>query len=504
MSNLKNLAGQTAVYGLSSILGRSINFLMIIVYTAYLSKEEMGSFTSIYALIGFFNIVFTYGMETSFFRFSTGKNLDPASVYNSTQSTLIVSTLVMGSGLYLLAPWLADTMDYPGQAYLFRWSALILSFDAILAIPFAKLRLENKALIFATAKLINIFLNIFFNLLLIVGFPYLISNGMIHEGFLGYRSEWGVEYVLLSNLFANGLIIPFVWWKAGFFKFKLEGSIIRPMWTYSLPLLFMGLAGVTNELLSRLLFEYVLPENFYPGISSRAAGGIFGTNFRLAILMSLVIQAFKYAAEPFFFKQSTDKDSPKLYANVTHAFIIFCASLMIAISVNLNWLGPLFLRRAGYEDGLFIVPTLLMGYLLLGIYFNISIWFKVTDKTSYSFWITFIGALISIVVIVGLVPKLGYMGGALSTISCYFAMCLICLVYGQRYYPVPYQIGKGIFYLLFSFGLSYFGFYLNLDDPAMNFLVRNSLILIFLGAVVIVDKKQLKLYFSRSKSKVSD
>lgn len=504
MSNLKNLAGQTAVYGLSSILGRSINFLMIIVYTAYLSKEEMGSFTSIYALIGFLNIVFTYGMETSFFRFSTGKNLDPGRVYNSIQSTLLVSTLLMGSGLYLLAPWLADTMDYPGQAYLFRWSAMILSFDAILAIPFAKLRLENKAVIFAGAKFINIFLNIFFNLLLIVGFPYMISAGMLPEGFLGYRSDWGVEYVLLSNLFANGLIIPLVWWKAGFFKFTLERSIIRPMWSYSLPLLFMGLAGVTNELLSRLLFEYVLPEHFYPSLSSRAAGGVFGANFKLAILMNLVIQAFKYAAEPFFFKQSTDKNSPTLYANVTHAFIIFCTILMIAISVNLNWLGPLFLRRPGYEDGLFIVPTLLMGYLLLGVYFNISIWFKVTDKTSYSFWITFIGALISIVVIVGLVPKLGYMGGALSTISCYFVMCLICLVYGQRYYPVPYQIGKGVFYLVLSFGLSYVGFYLDFGGSLMNFFVRNSLLLVFLGAVVLIDKKQLKLYFGRTKTKVAD
>src|SRR5690606_11394250 len=165
-------------------------FLMIIVYTAYLSKEAMGSFTSIYALIGFMNIVFTYGMETTFFRFSTGKNLDANKVYNTTQSLLITSTLLLGSGLYLLAPLLAEWLDYPAQAYLFRWTALILSFDAILAIPFARLRLENKALIFAGSKLFNIFLNIFFNLLLIIGFPYMISTGIIPEDFLGYRADW--------------------------------------------------------------------------------------------------------------------------------------------------------------------------------------------------------------------------------------------------------------------------------------------------------------------------
>ena len=494
MSNFKKLAGQTAVYGLSSILGRSINFLMIIVYTEYLTKEAMGSFTSIYALIGFMNIVFTYGMETTFFRYSTGKNLDPKRVYNSTQSLLLTSTVVLGSGLFLLAPWLAEWLEYPGQSYLFRWTALILSFDAILAIPFAKLRLENKALIFAGAKIFNILLNIFFNLLLIIGFPYLITNGVIQDGFLGYRSDWGVEYILLSNLLANGLIIPFVWWKAGFFKFKLEGEIIKPMWIYSIPLLFMGLAGVTNELFSRFLFEYVLPPNFYAGLSSREAGGIFGANFKLAILMNLVIQAFKYAAEPFFFKQSQDKNSPLLYAKVMHAFILFCTLLMIAISVNLEWLGPLFLRQPGYSEGLFIVPTLLMGYLLLGIYFNLSIWFKITDQTKYSFWITLVGAIITIAIIFIFVPIWGYMGGALSTISCYFVMCLLCYLYGQKYYPIPYQTGRGIFYLLISFGISYGGFYLDLNNPFLNFLAKNSLILLFGLIIWMLERDQIKTY----------
>lgn len=499
MSNFKKLAGQTAVYGLSSILGRSINFLMIIVYTAYLSKEAMGSFTSIYALIGFLNIVFTYGMETTFFRFTTGKNLDPSKVYNSTQSLLITSTVVLGSGLFLLAPWLAIWLDYPGQSYLFRWTALILSFDAILAIPFAKLRLENKALIFAGSKILNILLNIFFNLLLIVGFPYLISNGTIPEGFLGYRSDWGVEYILLSNLFANGLIIPFVWWKAGFFKFQLESAIIKPMWKYSLPLLFMGFAGVTNELLSRFLFEYVLPPNFYADLSAREAGGVFGANFKLAILMNLVIQAFKYAAEPFFFKQSQDKNSPMLYAKVMHAFILFCSVLMIAISVNLEWMGPLFLRQSGYEEGLFIVPTLLMGYLLLGIYFNLSIWFKVTDQTKYSFWITLVGAIITIAIIFVFVPIWGYMGGALSTITCYFVMCLLCYIYGQKYYPIPYQTGKGILYLLISFAVSYLGFYLNLGVPALNFFLKNGLILLYIGLIFLLEKDKIMSYLPKSK-----
>ncbi|MDF2157126.1 polysaccharide biosynthesis C-terminal domain-containing protein [Algoriphagus sp. CAU 1675] len=503
MSNLKKLAGQTAIYGLSSILGRSINFLLIIVYTAYLSKESLGAFTGIYALIGFLNIVFTYGMETSFFRFSTGKNLDQTKVYHNTQSLLVTSSLILGSAIYLLAPFLAEWMNYPGQAYLFRWTALILSFDAVLAIPFAKLRLDNKAILFASAKLINITFNVAFNLLFIIGIPMMMEAGQLPEDFLGYRSDWGVEYILLANLLANGLIIPFVWWKAGFFQFKLEGHILRPMWSYSLPLLFMGLAGVTNELVSRLLFEYVLPQNFYPGLSTREATGIFGANFKLAILMNLVIQAFKYAAEPFFFKQSENKNSPALYARVMHAFIIFCSLLMIAISVNLFWLGPLFLRSPGYGSALYIVPTLLMGYLFLGIYFNLSIWFKITDKTQYSFWITFIGAIVSVGVILGFVPIWGYMGGALSTFLCYLTMSAICFFYGQKYYPIPYQTGKGLSYLVMAFGLSYLGFFLESGNTILDFFVKNALLIPFFLLIWIFEKNEIKKLLTSKNQKIN-
>jgi O-antigen/teichoic acid export membrane protein len=500
MSNLKKLAGQTAIYGLSSILGRSINFLLIIVYTTYLSSEDLGAFTGIYALIGFLNIVFTYGMETAFFRFSTGKNLDPNRVYHTTQTLLITSTLVLGSGIYLAAPALAELMQYPGQAYLFRWTALILSFDAILAIPFAKLRLENRALDFAGAKLINILLNVFFNILLIVWIPNWVQSGAISGDFFGFNPDWGVEYILLANLLANGLIIPFVWWRAGFFRFRMEKEIIRPMWKYSLPLLFMGLAGVTNELISRLLFEYVLPEGYFAGLNSREAAGVFGANFKLAILMNLVIQAFKYAAEPFFFKQSTDKNSPQLHAKVMHAFVIFCTVLMIAISVNLSWIGPLFLNGEAYAGGFFIVPILLLGYLLLGIYFNLSIWFKVTDKTQYSFWITLIGALVSIVVIVFLVPIWGFLGGALSTLVCYLVMTAICYGYGQKFYRIPYQTGRDLFYLILGFVLSYAGFFLELDSVVLSFLVKNALVVAFLILVGFLERVQISSLLNREKS----
>ncbi|UCS93193.1 polysaccharide biosynthesis C-terminal domain-containing protein [Echinicola marina] len=495
MSNLKKLAGQTAIYGISSILGRVINFLLLPLYIGYLSKEDLGSFTSIYAFIAFFNIIFTYGMETTFFRFSTGKGLNTQTVYNNAQSLILTTSLSLGALLYLSAEPISLWMNYPGKAYLFKWTALILTIDAILAIPYAKLRVENKSIKFALTKMLNILLNVGFNILFIVIFFH------IHRGdyllFLQpwvdaiYHPDWGVDYILLSNLLANALIIPVLFFLSGKFSWSLEKSILGPMWHYALPLLFMGLAGVTNEVFSRFLFEYLLPENFYPGLSAREAGGIFGANFKLAIFMNLIIQAFKYAAEPFFFSQSEDKNSPQLYATVMHWFIIFCATLMILVAVNLNIISPIILGNKGYQTATNIVPMLLMGYLMLGVYFNLSIWFKITDKTIYSFYITFTGAIVTILVIILFVPKLGYTGAAMSTLATYLLMSIMCYVLGQKHYPIPYKTVKDSFYLLIAFIASYAGFYIELDAPVLTFLCRNSLPIVFLLIVFLLEKKEI-------------
>ncbi|MBD8490007.1 polysaccharide biosynthesis C-terminal domain-containing protein [Echinicola sp. CAU 1574] len=495
MSNLKKLAGQTAVYGISSILGRVINFLLLPLYISYLSKEALGSFTAIYAFIAFFNVIFTYGMETTFFRFSTGKGLEPDKVYNNVQSLVLTTSLSLGALLYLSAEQISIWMDYEGKAYLFKWTAMILTIDAVLAIPYAKLRVENKSLQFALTKLFNILLNVGFNIFFIViclhiyEGKYLIGFQPLIQSF--YHPEWGVDYILLSNLMANALIVPVLFFLSGKFTWSLEKSMLGPMWHYAFPLLFMGLAGVTNEVFSRFLFEYILPENFYPGLTSREAGGVFGANFKLAIFMNLIIQAFKYAAEPFFFSQSEDKNSPQLYARVMHWFIIFCSVLMIVVAVNLNIIGDQILGNKGYQEGLSIVPMLLMGYLMLGVYFNLSIWFKITDKTIYSFYITFTGALVTILVIVLLVPKLGYTGAALSTLATYVIMSIMCYLFGQKYYPIPYQTGKDIFYLLTAFVAAYVGFYIEVESEILTFLIRNALPLAFILLVFLLEKEEI-------------
>lgn len=500
MSALKKLAGQTAIYGISSILGKTINFLLLPIYTYYLDKEALGSFTAIYAFIAFLNIVFTFGMETTYFRYATGKGLDPQKVYNQIQSLLITTSLSLGAVLYISSAGIAGFLGYDGQEHLFKAVAGILTIDALLAIPYAKLRKENRAFAFALTKLGNIFLNVGFNLFFLVA-CYHIWNGDILPSLKPsiatfYRPDWGVDYILLANLLANALMLPILFRLVGKFSFQLDREFLRPMWHYAIPLLFMGLAGVTNEVFSRGLFEYMIPENFYTGLSAREAGGVFGANFRLAIFMNLIIQAFKYAAEPFFFNQSTDKNSPELFAKVMHAFIIFCTLLMVAVSVNLDWIGDLFMRREGYTEGLFIVPTLLMGYLFLGIYFNLSIWFKLTDQTKYSFYFTLLGAVVTVLIIIFLVPLWGYMGAALSTLGSYLMMSIACYFFGQKYFPIPYQTGKGIFYLALAFFLSYWGFYMVLESAPLQFLLRNSLVIVFIVVVLFMERRFLQSMLS--------
>lgn len=497
MSQLKRLAGQTAIYGISSILGKTINFLLIPIYTSYLPKEDVGAFTVIYAFIAFFNVVFTFGMETAYFRFSTGKGLDPQKVFSNAQSLLVTVSLSLGALLYLNSGPLSELLDYSGKAYLFRWVAMILTIDALMAIPYAKLRVESKALTFSFVKLLNIGLNVGFNIFFIV-FCYHVYKGEILAGLQPfivsfYEPSWGVDYILLSNLLANLLVLPLMFYLTGKFTFTLNQTFLRPMWQYALPLLFMGLAGVTNEVFSRGLFEYALPENFYEGLSKREAGGIFGANFKLAILMNLFIQAFKYAAEPFFFQQAENKDNPRIFAKVMHWFIIFCSLLMVLVTVNLEVIGPLFLRGEGYESGLYIVPVLLLGYLFLGIYYNLSIWFKITDRTKYSFYITLTGAVITLIVIFTLIPVFGFMGAALSTLLSYFAMSTICYVIGQKYYPVPYQANRGLLYLFSAFVLGYLGFSIEMGHPTPTFFVQNTFALAYIGIIVLMEKKELYL-----------
>lgn len=484
MGQLRQLAGQTVIYGASSVVGRVLNYLLVPLYTAVFSPEAYGVVTELYAFVAFLNIVYTYGFETTYFRFAT-KSDTPIKYFNITQSSLIVTSVFFSGFLMLFSSEIASLLQYPGQGRFIVWLAAVLAIDAIVAVPFARLRLEGSAIKFAGLKLGNIGLNIGLNLFFLVFCPWwLASNPDSWISFI-YSSELGVGYVFLSNLIANAAyLLPFSRW---FLQLKFTlGKEWKMMLAYAWPLLLMGFAGVTNEMLSRVLLKYWLPEGFYPGFSNQEILGIFGACYKLSVFMTLAVQAFRYAFEPFFFAKSKEQNSPELFARVMHGFIIFAAFSWLVISLFLPELAPIFLRRESYLTALGIVPWLLGGGLFLGVYFNLSVWYKLTDKTIYGAWTTILGAGITVIANFALIPLMGYMGSAITTFVSYLVMVVVSYLYGQKFYFIPYQTGKGLFYILLA-GLSILGFYFCEPVSISKYFISIGLIFLFLLMVWILD-----------------
>lgn len=497
MSVAKKLGSQAAVYGVSSIVGRSLSYLLTSVYTKHFEAAEFGVVTGIYAYVSFLNVVFTYGLETSFFRFANRPDTDRRELYDRTLSLLLVSTVVLTALLVLLArPLLALLHVPPGHEVYGTWMALILGLDAVAALPFARLRLENKARKFATIRLANILLNIGLNLFFVVLCPAVLAakgNSALAElrplVAAVYNPALGIGYVFLSNLAASAFTLLLLGRELLDFHFRWPvPEFARPLLAYSLPLLLMGLAGMVNETLDRIMLPAWLPRGFYPGLTAEAANGVYGACYKLSIFMSLVIQAFRYAAEPFFFAQSTEKNSPATFALVLKWFTLCCALIFVGVSLNLGWVAPLFLRRPVYLTGLRVVPILLLANLFLGVYYNLSVWFKLTDKTYYGTYIGAAGAVLTITLNFLLIPVLGYVGCAWATLACYFMMAGLCWWLGERHFPVPYPVGRLLLWLLGAVALVWGGQAAIGTLPAYSgYALGLALPLLFAGLVYVVE-----------------
>jgi len=449
MSVLKKLAGETALYGLPSIVGRSIYFLLVSLHTFAFNAEESGIQVTLFTCVAFLQIVYTFGMETAFFRFASRANF--REYYNLTFSAVLTVSGVFSLLFILFASPIASLIGYPGREWYIIIMAVVVAIDGIVAIPFARLRLQRRPRLFAFVRmsniLVNVLLNVFFLLFcrdIYLGKYLTFLQPVIN---LIYYPSFSIGYVFLSNLIANLVFIPLLWNLLRDVRFRINWQAFRPVWLYGYPILIMGLAGTANQLFDRLTLKTFLPEGFYPGRSSEAALGIYGTCYKLSILMNVVVQAFRYAAEPFFFSQSTDKNAPATFALVMKWFIIACCVLWLGISINLDWIAPLFLRRPEYREGLEVVPFLLLGNLLLGVYYNLSAWFKLTDRTHYGTWLTFLGAGVNILLNMLLIPVIGYMGCAVAFLLSCAAMTVACYLLGNKYYPVPYSVTSAAAYV---------------------------------------------------------
>ncbi|MEQ9405443.1 MAG: lipopolysaccharide biosynthesis protein [Cyclobacteriaceae bacterium] len=446
MSLLRKLAGQTAVYGLSSVLGRMLNYLLVPLYTTVFIPGEYGIVTELYAYVAFFNILYIYGLETAYFRFSSQDS--GYNYFNLAFSSILISSIILSGIGYWFSDEIAILLQYEGRGNLIRWLMAILAIDAIVAIPFAYLRQSGKATKFAVFKLSNITVNIGLNLFFLVFCPWFLNDRPDHFLQLIYNPDLGVGYVFLSNLIANGMYLLFfipLWLKA-----RLTFSLLewKKMMNYAWPVLLIGFAGVTNEMLSRAILKYRLPEGFYEGYSNLEIVGIFGACYKLSIFMILAVQAFRYAFEPFFFAKASDKNSPELFAKIMTWFVIFTSFSWLFISVLLPYIAPIFLRQESYTVALDAVPWLLGGGLFLGVFYNLSLWYKLTNKTILGAWISIIGAATTLVLNWILIPVIGYMGSAIATFFTYFLMVVISYFWGRKHYPVPYHIRKNLLYII--------------------------------------------------------
>jgi len=456
MSAFKKLASDTALYGVSTILARSVNFALAPIQTyAFLQPADLASNVALYAWIGVLLTVYTLGLETAFFRFAArAKGIDNADerqrVFNRATSVVVLVGVVPTALIVIFSDIVAGWLGYPNEGISVVWAALILFVDAIVAIPFARLRVENKARQFVAAKVINILLNVALNVFFIVLCKDIAEGDYLPAlqplaSFI-YRPEIGPAYILLANLIANGLYFLFLRNAFAGFRLTFDGPAARKLLVYSFPIMLTGLSGVLNALTDRLLLRQWLPTGFYSGLTSEAALGIYGQCVKLSIFMALATNAFKFAADPFFFSQAEDKNSPKLLADVTKWFTIICVLIWVGVSLNLDVVGLVISQR--YRAGLNVVPLLLLANLFLGVYYNISFWFKLSDKTQYGTLITMVGLTVTVLGNIGLIPVMGYMGCAVAFLASSFVMMALCYYLGERHYPVPYHVRSAVGYVL--------------------------------------------------------
>ena len=452
MNPIRRLASQTAVYGLSSILGRFLNYLLVPLYTYTFAPPEYGVVAEFYAYMGFLAVLLAFGLETGYFRFRSGGERPPEVVYATVLRFLILANLAFLVLAFLAAQDLAELLRHPNHPEYIWWCAAILAMDSVGAAAFARLRAEERAGRFATIKLIEIGANIGLNLLfvLVARRAFEADPGSLLGGL--WNPAIGIGYVFLANLAASvlklGLLAPQLGDGLRPRGPGFDGALFRTMIRYSIPMVVIGLAGIINEMLDRAALKFLLP---YDDQTNLAQLGIYSANYKLSILMVLFIQAFRYAGEPFFFAYAKRADARKTYALVLNWFVIFCVFIFLLVTLYLDVFQ--YFVGADYREGLHVVPLLLVANLLLGIYVNLSIWYKLTDRTLMGAWVSILGAAVTIAMLWVLVPRFGYEGAAWAHLACYGIMVLMSYLLGRRYYPVPYDLKRVAGYLALGIGL---------------------------------------------------
>ncbi|HAX95408.1 MAG TPA: polysaccharide biosynthesis protein [Prolixibacteraceae bacterium] len=495
LNPFRKLIGDTAIYGVSSIVGRFLNWWLVPYYTDLFLPEEYGVVTNLYAYVAFLLVILTYGMETGYFRFAS-RSKDPDKVYSTSQVSLFVTTILFLFIAIVFRNQIAILIGYPDFPEYIWLLATIVAIDAFTSIPFARLRLDNRPLKFAFIKMVNIGLNIGFNLFFLSLCPWILRHYPENPVRYIYSPEIGVGYVFIANLLASFSTLVLLRNEILQMRFSIDKELLKTMLRYSFPILVIGVAGMVNQNIDKILIPFLVPESQNPMFQV----GIYGANYKLAVLMNMFIQAFRYAFEPFFFSRSSDDDSqdPQLYATIMKYFLIFGMLIFLGMTLYIDLIKVVAID-VRYHEGLKIVPIILIANLFFGIFFSLSIWFKLKDMTRYGSYIALIGAAITLVLNIVLIPRMGYLGSAIAVLVCFMVMMVITYLWGQKYYFIPYDLKRMAIYFFSGLILYFISFLFNDFSLLIKMLLNTGLFITFLMIMFRLEKQEIFQILKRNK-----
>ena len=494
MSTAKKFAGQTAIYGVTTIAPRVLSFFLTPLWTSVYATGRYGILTTMFAWASILNAVMAFGMETTFFRYLTKYADNKAKVYNNAFATILFITVIF---LLVTLPFVHAIAFFikvgneTSQAEFARFIVFfiaVLVIDAWCVIPFARLRAEGKPGRYGLIKTINVFVFIALNLVFIWVIPWWIKHQLPLTSWINgwYEKGW-VGYVFVSNVISSGITLLLLLPEFLKIRLKVDWKMLGEMFVYSWPVLVANLSFIINENADKLLLGWLLK----PNISAHEVG-IYGACAKISIFLSIFIQAFRLGAEPFFFSHAKHKNAGQTYARIMDYFVITVCVIFIALIANIEIL-KYFIPRKSYWVGLPVVPPLVLGYVSLGIYMNLSVWYKLSDQTKYGLYISGVGAILTLIINVVFIPRYSYMASAWASLIAYASMMVLSYIWGQKNYPIPYNFKKNLAYILTSIIIVYISFYVF----KRNIFAGDSLLVLYILAAVFLEWKEFKAILTR-------
>jgi len=469
------------MYGVSSILGKFLNWMMVPLYTYVLkSSADYGIVTNLYAWTALLLVMLTYGMETGFLRFANKNKEEAGKVYSTTLITVGITSTIFALICIFFSHPIANAMGYANHSEFIAMLGTVVAFDAFGCIPYVYLRFKNRPVRFVALNLFAIFVNIFFNIFFLVVCPWLMVKAPNLISWF-YNPNYGVGYVFISNIFSTALVTVALLFDVFVVKFEFDRALLKKMLKYSLPLVVLGIAGIMNQTLDKILFPFLMP-----GKQGASELGIYGATSKIALVMTMFTQAFRYAYEPFIFAQKKDKNSLDTYADAMKYYILIALFIFLGMVLYMDVFKH-FIPNSSYWVGLKVVPVVMFSFIFQGIFFNLSLWYKLTDKTMYGAWFSILGTVIMVVLNVILVPTYSYMGCAWAAFACFFVIMVVSYFFGQKYMPIKYDLKTIGLYTVVSIGLYIVSTFINTPYTLLNIALKSILMVMYLVLLIKRD-----------------